>query len=320
MAVDPVPWMVENGAVHSTNVARNLSFAMVGGHEGIITPTACEVRELAVPGSSVRVYPGTLAIQNRAAGISDEMYVGRAASETTVSISATGGSPRSDMIVAQVENPWLAGEPWSDPPSNADGPYFFLRVISNVSSTAKTIADAGISGNSAIPLARIDIPASTSTITQAMITDLRALAVPLIQRAIYPLTPTANTNLTSSTETQWPVITQSVDIPVWATKVKILALVSEVVHFAPAAAGYLRVKLGSLVGPAVGYDLDLTTGAERHTFALSANLDVPASMRGTTQVLESRGWRISGTGYLDEWTASQLVFDVEFSGSPTSNV
>lgn len=94
-----------------------------------------------------------------------------------VAIAATGSAGgRSDLIVAQVEDPNMAGEPWQTPTNPAVGPYIFTRVIPNVPAGTTSLRPLGYSGRSAIVLARVDLPASTGTVTASMITDLRELA------------------------------------------------------------------------------------------------------------------------------------------------
>jgi hypothetical protein len=337
MAVDPVPWMIENGASHSTNVVRNVAFAAFGGNEGLVSAPDFEVRELASPGTSIRVFPGTCAIKNRAAGIRDEMYVGRADTETVVPISGTGGSVRYDMIVAQVENPWLSGEPWADPPSNADGPYFFVRVISNVSATAKTLADAGLSGNSAIPLARIAIPASTSTITQAMITDLRSISNPHKSREFNVTKPASGTQtLVSNTYVTWPSSADlTVDVPSWATHCKVRAFVAGVYYGAAGnnggagweAAGNLRVafvgNVDTVVGPTTPYNMHAETGIDRAVMMTAATgLAIPVANRGKAAIIRLQGNKnVSGPTtsiVADVYTTSTV--EVEFYNAAESNL
>lgn len=168
------PWFIE-GALHSAQVARNLTFTVLNGVQGYISPGDCLVQELETPGPEVRVAPGTVAVT--AQGLADEMYLGRLPVEETVPITATdavGG--RSDLIVARVVNPAYETVPsgWGTIDPDA-GPFMATYVIPGVPSTT-TRVDEVDTNMSAVALARVDIPVSTATITQAMIVDLRTPA------------------------------------------------------------------------------------------------------------------------------------------------
>ena len=175
---DAVPWFTEGGR-HSANVARNVAYAAFKGKQGIMAPKDFEVRETATPGASVDVYPGTRSAINRAGGVSGEMYVGRLPILDNVPIAATTATARHDLICARVVNPFFEGGfPASGWPTlNADpklGPFIALFVVSNVGATVKTLFehDPTMTG---VALARVDLPASTSVVTQSMIVDLRKM-------------------------------------------------------------------------------------------------------------------------------------------------
>lgn len=331
MGWDPVPWFVETPAHHSASIARKLAYAGVGGMQGIIAPTDLEVRELAVPTTKVRVFPGVAAIQNKATGVTKEMYLGSLATEDQVDIVATSASgPRSDMICARVENPWEVGGGWSEPPDPTVGPYIKTVVVSNVGSTA--VVPPGTAGKALIPLARIDIPASTGTIIQSYIKDLRKMAPVLrdSQRIMLPC-PGQHTLLTSqNTYITWPNPPMSgptIDIPEWATKCFISGTVSVVnIPSGGNARGDLRAGLGSLRTAATMYDYDTTgtTGVDRQNLLFGGPLDIPASLRGTTQALvsEARGYTVASGNTIPIYAElySTVSVQVDFQAKPTSNL
>lgn len=331
MGWDPVPWFVEGGAQHSANVARALAFAATGGQQGIVGGTDLEVRELAVPGTSIRVFPGTAAIRNKTSGAVNEMYMGRMLSAENVAITATGGGgARSDMICARVENPWPASEPWPDPVSVPNGPYIKTVVLSNVGNTA--VVPPGGNGNALIPLARIDIPASTGTIIQSYIKDLRKMANVLreSQRIMLPCPGQHTLPTSQNTYIIWPNPPMSgptIDIPDWATQCFINGLVSVVqVPAGGNARGDLRAGLGSLRTAATMYDYDTTgiTGQDRQNLVFGGALDIPAAMRGTTQPLvsEARGYTVASGNTIPIYAElySTVSVQVEFQAKPASNV
>lgn len=165
------PWFVE-GALHQASIARNITWTLMNGTEGILSAEDCAVTEKAVPGSSVAVAPGTVAVL--ANGLTDEMYVGRLPVADSVTIAATDSTGgRSDLIVARVVNPVFETVPADWPAIDPeDGPFLQTYVFSGVGPTVTTPQEVD-PDCSAIALARVDVPASTGTITQAMITDLR---------------------------------------------------------------------------------------------------------------------------------------------------
>ncbi|WAB10793.1 minor tail protein [Arthrobacter phage Tuck] len=327
MSWDSVPWFVGGGAEHSPEVARLLAYAAVGGAEGLVTPDDLKVSPLAVPGGGVQIAPGAALIRNRAAGGSEQTYVARNPVTDTVTIAATGsGSGRTDLIVAQIEDPFMAGEPWQDPVDPKVGPYVYTRVISNVPSGTKRLQDVpGYSGRSAITLARVTLPASTGTVTAGMITDLRKLARPRTERRMTTVFPsgarTAGNKLPTSSYAPWPLTSAqrpAVDVPTWATRIDIA------VHMS----GILFMKGGSTVDSVAGIRtvFGTTTPAEngiliqdvedadgRYTYTLVGTHAIPASMRGTTQYIEPQGVRTAGAG---NWYAdyqSSIVVDWQFS-------
>lgn len=329
MGWDTVPWMVEGGAQHSASLGRKFAFAALGGNDGIVGATDLEVRELAVPGTKIRLYPGLAAIRNRASGAVNELYLGSMVSEEQVNIAATGGGgPRSDMICARVENPWLGGEPWADPPSNADGPYIKTLVISNVSNSA--VVPPGGNGNALIPLARIDIPASTATILQSYIHDLRYMANVLQQSVkLLVAVPGQHTMPTSqNTYITWPnppMNAQTVRIPAWATKVTIDGTVAVVQTGPGNAMGDIRAGIGTLRTNAMRYDYDTPTGqADRQNLKFGGEFDIPVAYRGTTQsfVTEARSFTVpsGATAPIFAEVYSTVIADITFEAAPASNV
>lgn len=178
MTMNGVPWAVGGGAVVDEGVARMLPYFMFAGQEGIMHSGDCRVKQLSVPGSSVRVSPGAFMIRGRGSGQLYESYLNRITADEIVNINPTGGSSRSDLIILRIEDSHVVGEPWADPADVTAGPYCFPRVIEGVPSSLTKLSTLG-NNWSAIPLARIDIPAATGTITDSMIKDLRSLVNPV---------------------------------------------------------------------------------------------------------------------------------------------
>lgn len=337
MTWDGVPWAIGGGqAEHSANIGRNLAHAAFNGREGVVSPTDLEVRELPVPGSFIRVYPGTCAIKSRGVGAQDEMYVGRLITEDVLPVVSTNaGAGRSDLVVAIVKDPYLPGSSWDVPATPKVGPYVATMLITNVPATTTNVSDLGL-GYSAVALARIDIPPSTGTITQAMITDLRELSRHESARSLNLVVPTAAATLNSSTYTNWPPQSNTIlDVPSWATHVKVLANLGGVGFGAAGTnggagwnvAGDLRIQIGSNAtdtnySPATHYNISNDGGADRATMLCGAvNLSIPKTLRGKPNIgIRVEGRKSSGNTSLVVDTKSIVAIDVEFTTKRESNI
>lgn len=180
MAIDR--WFIGGGAEHTPESARRSLYASTSGATGVGSINDLRVRPLAVPGQGVRVAVGSALIKSNYVGGETQTYMGTVYTEESVEITPTGsGSSRTDLIIMRVEDPFAAGSPY-DPPSEGDiphAPYIHIRVVSGVPANTTKVQDvAGYQNDSAETLARITLPASTGTVTTAMITDLREIAQP----------------------------------------------------------------------------------------------------------------------------------------------
>lgn len=319
MAFDPVPWFVGGGAQHSADVARLLMYLATGGSEGVVNRTDMRVLALAVPGGNVRVMPGACVILNRALGGANQSYGGRIAQEDdTVAIAATGSSGgRSDLIIARVEDPTISGEPWQTPDPVETGPYIYPRVIANVPSGTRSVHELGL-GYSAITLARVDIPASTGAITQAMIKDLRPICNVVTGPepppggepepdpenppdpdnppnqpesptcvVVIPSTggPTAGNLLSWLIQifTNWPIVSAwNVNIPPWSTHADIDVKLSGIQVNNADAYGEARLIVDGAEAVKITFDLDLPSTSKpcRQTVQIAGRWTVPVALRG----------------------------------------
>jgi hypothetical protein len=324
MAFDSVPWFVGGGAEHSPEIARVLAYAAFNGNEGVLSSTDLAVSALTTPGAAVNVGPGACAILNRATGGMYQAYAARNISTIPVSVAATGATPRSDMIIARVEDPYMAGEPWADPANAKVGPYVFARLISNVPNTATTVAELNL-GYSAIPLARIDIPANTATITQAMLRNLRRVANPRRERIMLTVNPTLpDAGPTENTWKNWPDQAQwNVQIPAWATG----AVLSWTLHGVRvernsttvdgSTYGQTRLRIGGAeqqVTQGASYDIvtDKSISVDRYTIGGGDTRSIPASIRGQTHQIRIQASRSGGNESINVDAGASVVVDVEF--------
>lgn len=310
MSLYRVP-ILTNGATHPAAQFRMLVKDLSRGAEGITEGDDLKVTQRSTPGAGITVADGSCVIKGR-----DDAFQGHYSAYNTgaydVDIAATGGTGRSDMLIVRVQDPeYIAG---LDP---ATDQIVFFQVISNVSSSATTIPD----GRTGIPLARIDIPASTATITNAMITDLRKVANP--RRDFYQfvqspsslstdISGTAGTYSYFSTAAGW-----SVAIPDWATTAILSLAVGQIRYNTAAFFGYLRATFGaSLTVQPVVLD-DNQSGVRRTTVILGDTLTIPSAYRGTSQTLRFQAAGGTGNaGKVGVDSSTTLMANVQFLEAP----
>lgn len=312
MSLYQVPILV-NGATHSAEQFRAMVQDLARGAEGITQGGDLKVGQLSTPGAGVQVVDGSGLVRGRVSAFQGTYSV-RNQGAATVDIAATGGSARSDMVILRVEDPEYEGT--LDP---AVDQVNYFQVISGVSAAATTIPD----GRTGIPLARIDIPASTSTITDAYITDLRVIANPHRQRDIYTQSPTALSNVISNNNSSYGNFTTApgwpIAIPAWASVVKIRLDVGQIRYTSGNVVGAFRATLGgSVVVQAVALDDNQgSTGTRRAPVISADTIILPSSYPGTTQTLRAQATGISGNlGGIAVDTATTLVADIEFLETP----
>lgn len=326
MGWESVPWFVGGGAMHSEYMARRVAHLAVQGAEGIVGLGDLKVTAFGTPGAGVNVAPGLAAILCRTASQSYQHYVGAMLTQDTASIAATGGAVRNDLVVAQVEDSQMPGEAWADPPVGDEdiGPYIFTRVISGVSAGVIASNEAARAylaslSRSAIPLAGIAIPVSTSAITGAMITDLRKMALPKRERRVFTINPGSVVNLTSGTLVDW-FGSWSVFIPAWAVQAVVTVIIggSRLDRSSPSvngtANGTIRVILGTAATQEAAYDLETTMSniVGRNTLAAGDTVAIAIELRGTTQTLRIQGKKVSGNKNIYADGSTFAVVDVEF--------
>lgn len=312
MPLYPVP-ILTDGATHSAEQFRAMVQDLARGAEGITQGTDLKVTQLGTPGGSVQVASGSGVVRGRVNAFQGS-YAVRNQGTDTVNIASTGGSPRSDMLILRVEDPQYEGT--LNP--EVDNINYF-QIISNVSSSATTIPD----GRTGIPLARIDIPASTSTITDAMIKDLRTIANPRRDRQMYPHSPaSASTEITGSASS-WGYFTTeagwNLAVPTWASKALIRIDMYSVRVSTANFYGAVRAVFGSslLVVQAVSVDDNQGTAIRRINVGIADTITIPDAYRGTTQLLRPQAAGYSGnTGRISVDGSSTFVYEVEFYEGP----
>jgi hypothetical protein len=311
MALNPTP-IATTGAMHTAQQFRMMVKDLARGNQGITEGSDLKVTALSTPGGGVQIADGSAVIAGKVSPVQGH-YSAYNIGVDTVSISPTGGSSRSDMIVLRVEDPEYEGT--RDPEVD---PIVFWEVVSNVSSSATTVP----SGYSAIPIARIDIPASTATITNAMIVDLRQVANPRRDRILTPYyaqDPLVEISGTSETWKTHPNLTMAnLAIPSWAATAKIVFSVSNLRLADGNVWGGFRFQLGTEEAVQwVSIDDNQGTAARRiyveMVETISLTTTTGAAMRGTSQPFKSRmRTRSSNAGKIGVDGATTFKIDVEF--------
>jgi hypothetical protein len=192
-------------------------------------------------------------------------------------------------------------------------------VISGVSAGA-LVPPGGIS---AIPLARIDIPVSTSAITNAMIHDLRQVANPqrIMQMAAASGPGSAQNWTVGTSGVIWPTTaTFSVAIPVWATTMVLQWDMNDLLWQSGNARGFVNPFFGTNVAapvlsmPQVLLSVPSATGPWRHSLTGATSLAIPPSLRGTTQTMNFKqvtDGTNTGIMAVDEGTQYSLTWEFQ---------
>ncbi|MEE1764424.1 hypothetical protein [Streptomyces sp. SP18BB07] len=321
MTWDPIPWFVENTAA-SEETMRLIVEAAVCGGEGIVGPTDLRVTALDVPADAVQVGVGAVIAKRRAAaGGGSQSYAARMPTVEQVDIEPAGADgPRSDLVIVRVEDPY-GGEVWPEPEDPEVGPYVYTRVISDVPPGTTRIQDIEPS-STAITLARIDLPTSATTVTAAMVTDLREMARPRTQTArryVYGAWSTPD-DLGPIT-TEWEAFPLgaiwSEKVPEWATHATVHALVTGLLHpDTIEARGELRLTLGEAHGPGMPY-----AAVQAGRLAVQAGnrflLDPEDRGEVVNLILEGIGTD-TFTGVLRADTATVVSVEVTYEQAPVS--
>jgi hypothetical protein len=301
------PPLLTHGGTHAARAFRMMVRDLARGSQGVTEGDDLKVKQLATPGAGVRVVDGSAVIRGATAG--QGSYTQYNVGDATVPIAPTGAGARSDLVVLRVEDPEYEGT--RDPEKDEIG---YFHAVSNVPSTTT----AAPSGMTAVPLARVDLPANTTVITDSMITDVRQIANPRRERRLYTAFPGSVSALTYSDNKwhTWPAAAKwSVPVPSWATTVRIVTTFAGLrLTRANVYARMQNVLGGTLVGQDTAIDDDQGSGTRRNTVVLADSIAVPAAMRGTTQILyvQTYMWK-SETGDLAVDAATSLVADVEFT-------
>lgn len=321
-------WQIGGGtAEHSAKIGRTIAYLANGTKQGVSKAPHAAVDETDPTGPQVRVAPGVVRVNSTFGNAYFDQYVVRRDSISFVDVDPTGSSAgRSDLVIWEILDPYAQGSIHQEPADPVNGPYDIITIEPGVPSSTRSFAELGFSGRTAYALARIDIPASTATITAGMVTNLRNMADPIDGQDPGPdgdatITIPSDEAIDSSATSfiAWPPSAEwTVTIPERATKAKLTLSASGVLERVGDFVGDIRLTLVG-VGSTQSYPIRTswtgsvisgTLGPYELEFA------VPKSFRGTTQTVQMEGrWR-SGDGELAIDAESTVTLHVEFVERP----
>lgn len=331
MTFENMPSSID-GAQLSSALVRKGTFAGTNGAEGIVGKTDLKVTQLGVPGVGVLISAGVGLVLNRYQTTPNETYVVANPGTHTIpsgSMPASNPSPKSYIVAIVIGDKAFSqtGHPFmlvTDPPAGQELTFQYVRpVLVEVTAGSTTIPGAAYPY---LALARIDVPASTTTIIDSYITDLRTLAQPRSDQQIFVSGNTAWSALniymasSPSTYSTWgsSQYAPTVKIPVWAKRAVMVASVNgiRVLDQSINIAGFVRGKIGTITTPATRIDLPTATGAARFPAQAVGDLDV-SSIAGTTVTLAIEAFQdIPGSPTTNQrmqlTNGAQIVYDIRF--------
>ena len=311
-----------DGNSESGNFLRLMLQGSTASSQGVVSHLDCQVSPTS-PGASANltISSGAVVVFGSEASFQGSYYGYNVGSDTSLTVAATGGASRSDMVVARAEDPTWSGSPWGNP---ASGQIIFPRILSGVAAGSTT--PPGGSG-SCIPLARIDMPASTSVVQASYIHDLRSVANPQrIMQAVGASGPGSPVSWTVSTTAHaWPPgASWQVFVPAWATTAVMSWSMSNI-HFIAGgnnnARGFLYPVFGSSVSaPNLAFPQTLCSVSTSthpqpayHSTSGYAQAAIGPSLRNTTQTLQFAQVTDGTNTGLNEWTEDgQVTVLIEF--------
>ena len=331
MTFENTAWAID-GALLGSSLARRAEYAAVGGAQGVVQKNDLKVTQLAVPGIGILIGAGVGLVKNEYQTTPNETYVVSNPSTHTVpaiEMPAASSSARSFIVAVVVGDPDFSqtGHPWmgsDDPPVGEEQSFEYVRPTLIQVPAGTTELDVNYP---ALPLARIDIPANTTTIINSYITDLRHLARPQQSQEIF-VSPSGT--WTNASPRYIPAGNQYADwgpqeyapqvkVPDWATRAIVVASVNgaRLADSTANVAGGVRTQLGTVSGPAIEFDIPTNSaGAIRMNLQTAGKYDV-SGIAGTTVNLRVEGYEDtpaspSNAKRLALQKGSQLIFDVRF--------
>ena len=296
------PWALD-GALIPSSLARLGQYVATGGAEGIAQLSDLKVVPLDTPGNGIKIYSGGAAVLNRYQGETpDQSYMVYTATGEILGagqMPASSGSARSHLVCVVVGDPEFTsvGHPFmlaTDPPAGTENTFQYVRtvIIQNVPSNTTSFDQLNLN-YPGYALARLDVPASTTTITSGMIVDLREMAAPRNKTEQWHVSASVADPLSvavANTYEYWPDNSRKlIPIPKWASYCYITGFIEGFRIVADVAAAKMRIGSLSngLATPASAFDDKFVAGgADRRSINMGGLIYIPSSLRGTSQNFE----------------------------------
>ncbi|MDS2172528.1 hypothetical protein [Nesterenkonia sp. CL21] len=309
VANDSTLWAVNGPVETDARQPRHFAHSALGGQTGIIGPLSCEVLAQPTPNNTVRILPGGFCIEANHGGgplgypeAPRQMYVHDLMQTISQEIDPTDSSGgRIDVVGIVIDDPQFEGTTelidWET--------HRFWRphVAKGVSSIANRPQHFPEVGRPFLPLARVTIPASTATITQDMITDIRFLAVERTKFDTIVQRPDESRTLTTSNASDYVSLDQirSIIIPQWATHVK---LDGEIIGCAATGSGDVNGRVRFVFSPGTGnkytgsVPFNESNAWSRFTLPAFGTIPLDDNERGRRSFFRFQVQRTTGSGGL----------------------
>lgn len=328
MTFDNAAWAID-GATMRSSLARAQSYVASSGAQGVSQKGDLKVSELDDPSNGLLISSGSALILNGYQGDitvdADQSYTvtNQAVHTVTSDVMPTSNGSAKSYIVAiaigdpefpQVGHPFMGG---GDPPSGEEATFEYVRaVVIPCSSGAKSLpVDIGFP---ALPLARLDVPPSTTTITNDMIVDLRSMARPRSQLVQDYVSVSSGDNVVNSWNRLGGTII-TVVVPPWAVTARVVGFV-EGMRIYDSGAGKLSAYVESDNRSTPNTNINESSvyfASERRTYNVGGNINV-SDIAGTTQKFSLRAETNSSgdNDFLRIDTSTGLFLSVYFEEAP----
>ncbi len=301
------PALLTDGGSHPAALVRRFQQMVALGNEGIDAGADLKVRQTATASTSIIVGPGNGVVRGRASASQGTYFVSNPDDHTKgPDVVPSVASVQHYLVVLRVRDPAYEGT--ADPNLNMNT----IEVVSTA--LGGTTLAAGTTG---IVLARLEVPANTTTITAAMIVDLRKMANPRRQRTLTPVfiptTPVDPLEAAVDVRENWPdAATLQVAIPIWATLMYVMTTISGVSTRTGNTHGDSRTLVGTAATQAIAWNHDWVGTTQRISVISGGGFHIAAAARGTTQTMRTDAVRRNTTGTLEANGGTTVFFDYEF--------
>lgn len=297
-------WAV-NGSKFSAESARAETFKNTNGARGVTLPTDLKVSALPTPGAAVRVNPGGASLPAGYAAAPGQSYSVTVPTSVDVPVTATGsGGAAVKYLLLRLKDPQYEGTAPADPVNFDYSSFVWVTSLTGIAYPY-------------VPLVKLTQPASTATITNAMLTDIRKLARARVDREV---TSSSNGVVSTITATgsvgePWLNYTVTHEVPEWANWVHIIVHVSGYVQTAALADAEIWPRIGGVpLGGSLVLDHDGLIDGQRYSLTATASGAIPG-FSGTFQKIDVVGRRLAVSnhpGLIRADASTHIAYDIQF--------